>query len=60
MDPYWMTKISVSWLFTFSFSLLLINYYLPMRHILSAKQFSRSDLDHLMSEAQKMDTILAK
>lgn len=31
-----------------------------MRHILSAKQFSRSDLNYLMSEARKMDDILIK
>ena len=31
-----------------------------MRHVLTAKQFSRSDLEFLMSEARKMDTILAK
>lgn len=31
-----------------------------MKHILSAKQFSRSDLDFLMSEARKMDLILDK
>jgi aspartate carbamoyltransferase catalytic subunit len=31
-----------------------------MRHILSAKQFSRSDLEFLMWEARKMDAILAK
>ncbi len=31
-----------------------------MRHIISSKQFSRSDLDYLLSEAQKMDTILEK
>jgi len=32
----------------------------PMKHILSAKQFSRSDLEFLMSEARKMDSILDK
>ena len=32
----------------------------PMRHILSSKQFSRADIDYLMSEARKMDTILSK
>ena len=31
-----------------------------MRHILSAKQFSRTDLEYLMSEARKMDDILIK
>ena len=31
-----------------------------MKHILSAKQFSRSDLEYLMSQAKKMDEILAK
>ncbi len=31
-----------------------------MRHILSSKQFSRADLEYLMSEARKMDDILAK
>ncbi len=31
-----------------------------MKHILSAKQFSRSDLEFLMSEARKMDSILDK
>lgn len=31
-----------------------------MRHILSSKQFSRSDLDYIMSEARKMDDILTK
>lgn len=31
-----------------------------MKHILSAKQFSRSDLEFLMSEARKMDLILDK
>ncbi len=31
-----------------------------MRHILSAKQFSRSDLEYLMSEARKMDDLLTK
>ncbi|NRH21119.1 aspartate carbamoyltransferase [Candidatus Gracilibacteria bacterium] len=31
-----------------------------MKHILSAKQFSRIDLEYLMSEARKMDTILDK
>lgn len=31
-----------------------------MRHIISSKQFSRSDLDYLLSEARKMDTILEK
>lgn len=31
-----------------------------MRHILSSKQFSRSDLNRILSEAQKMDDILAK
>jgi aspartate carbamoyltransferase catalytic subunit len=31
-----------------------------MRHLISAKQFTRSDLEYLMSEASKMDTILAK
>lgn len=31
-----------------------------MRHILTSKQFSRSDLDYIMSEARKMDDILAK
>lgn len=31
-----------------------------MRHILSAKQFSRTDIEYIMSEARKMDDILAK
>lgn len=31
-----------------------------MRHILTSKQFSRSDIEFLMSEAQKMDDILIK
>ena len=31
-----------------------------MRHILTAKQFSRSDLEYLMAEAQKMDYLLMK
>lgn len=31
-----------------------------MRHILSSKQFSRTDIEYLMSEAQKMDEILEK
>ncbi|MDD2693860.1 MAG: aspartate carbamoyltransferase [Candidatus Gracilibacteria bacterium] len=31
-----------------------------MRHIISSKQFSRADIDYLMSEARKMDTILSK
>lgn len=31
-----------------------------MRHILTAKQFSRSDLKYLMAEAQKMDYLLMK
>ena len=31
-----------------------------MKHILSAKQFSRPDLEFLMSEARKMDLILDK
>lgn len=31
-----------------------------MRHIISSKQFSRTDIDYLMSEARKMDTILSK
>lgn len=31
-----------------------------MKHILSAKQFSRVDLEYLMSEARKMDIILDK
>ena len=31
-----------------------------MRHILSARQFSKSDLEYLMSEARKMDDILSK
>ncbi len=31
-----------------------------MRHIISSKQFSRADLDYLLSEARKMDTILEK
>ena len=31
-----------------------------MRHILSSKQFSRVDLEYLMSEARKMDEMLSK
>lgn len=31
-----------------------------MKHILSAKQFSRNDLEYLISEAQKMDQIVQK
>ncbi len=31
-----------------------------MRHILSSKQFSRKDLEYLMSEARKMDEVLKK
>lgn len=31
-----------------------------MRHIISSKQFSRADLDYLLSEARKMDSILEK
>lgn len=31
-----------------------------MKHILSAKQFSRDDLKYLMSQAKKMDEILSK
>ncbi len=31
-----------------------------MRHILSSKQFTRTDIEYLMSEARKMDDILIK
>ncbi len=31
-----------------------------MRHILSSKQFTRTDIEYLMSEARKMDEILIK
>ncbi len=30
-----------------------------MRHILSAKQFTRADLEHIISESRAMDQILA-
>ena len=31
-----------------------------MRHIISSKQFSRTDIDYIMSESRKMDDILIK